>query len=103
MEYNKLVRDNIPSSIEAKGEKVYTHIADDQEYEQALYKKLIEEAREFKAKPSAEEMADLQEVLTALAEFKKISAEEVTKAKLDKAEKKGGFSKRIILERTEIV
>lgn len=101
MEYNKLVRDNIPDIISAKGEKVFSHIADQAEYELALYKKLIEETREFKAQPSAEEMADIMEVLSALAVFHTISEEDVIKAKKEKLEKRGGFSKRIILDKTE--
>jgi predicted house-cleaning noncanonical NTP pyrophosphatase (MazG superfamily) len=43
MEFNKLVRDNIPEIIKKDGREPITHIAEDKEYEEALSRKLNEE------------------------------------------------------------
>ena len=100
-EYNKLVRDNIPEIIEKDGEKPITHIAEDEEYEKALMEKLQEEVNEFLTEPSKKEMADVLEVLYAIAKLKGFDLDEVEKVRQERAEKRGGFNKRIILERTE--
>ena len=101
IEYNKLVRDKIPEIITQGGMKAITHIADEKEYEEALYQKLGEEVKEFQEKPSAEELADILEVVYAICDWKKIDRDELEKLRQEKAEKRGGFSKRIILEKTE--
>jgi len=100
-EYNKLVRDNIPEIIEKDGEKPITHIAEDEEYEKALMEKLQEEVNEFLTEPSKKEMADVLEVLYAIAKLKGFDLDEVEKVRQERTEKRGGFEKKIILERTE--
>ncbi len=101
MEYRKLVRDLIPEIILRKGDKVTSHIADDLEYREALFKKIAEEVAECAAKPSAEEMADILEVLRALANYYGINWETVEDTRLQKAKERGGFTKRIILDSSE--
>ena len=64
-------------------------------------KKLQEEVGEFLAEPSKKEMADVLEVLYAIAKLKGFDLDEVEKVRQERAEKRGGFNKRIILERTE--
>ncbi|MFH0779724.1 MAG: nucleoside triphosphate pyrophosphohydrolase [Parcubacteria group bacterium] len=101
MEYNKLVRDNIPQIIESKGEKAITRIAGEKEYEEALANKLHEEVSEFLSKPSVEEAADVLEVLRAICELKGVDLAALEETRRKKAEERGGFQKRIILDRTE--
>jgi predicted house-cleaning noncanonical NTP pyrophosphatase (MazG superfamily) len=98
MKYNKLVRDKIPEYIESKGETAIFHIANEKEYWEKLKEKLQEEVAEFNEDENAEELADIFEVLEAIVDYKKFSREEIEKIKIDKAEKKGKFKERIILD-----
>lgn len=101
MIYNKLVRDKIPEIIKNSDERPITHIADDNEYEQALFIKLQEEVDEFLENTSVEEAADIFEVLRAICSLKKIDISQLELVRQQKAEKRGGFKERIILERTD--
>ena len=92
------MRDRVIEKKVSEGEKPAYHIASDEEYWQMLKLKLREEAAEFAAMEKQEELADVLEVMHAIAEFKKISFEEIEKTRLEKKNEKGGFSKKIILE-----
>lgn len=98
MKYNKLVRDKIPEYIKSKGEVPITHIANDKEYWEKLKEKLLEEIDEFQKDENAEEFADILEVLDAIADYKKFNREEIERMKARKAEERGKFKDRIILE-----
>ncbi|OGD31687.1 hypothetical protein A3C91_03035 [Candidatus Azambacteria bacterium RIFCSPHIGHO2_02_FULL_52_12] len=98
MKYNKLVRDNIPEIIKAKGEVPVTHIADDAEYWQKLKEKLQEEVDEFLKDETIGEIADILEVLDAISDYKGFNKHEVEEVKERKANERGKFSKRIILD-----
>jgi predicted house-cleaning noncanonical NTP pyrophosphatase (MazG superfamily) len=99
VDYNKLVRDNIPEIILNENKVPYTHIADEKEYFDLLKKKLKEEVEEFIEEASEEELADIEEVLEAL--YKIYDKEKVLEIKKKKAEKRGKFEKRIVLEKVE--
>jgi predicted house-cleaning noncanonical NTP pyrophosphatase (MazG superfamily) len=98
--YNKLVRDKIPEIIRANGEMPVTRILDDKEYLQELVRKLDEEVAEFKSDMSLEELADIQEVVLALADTI-ANREELEKVRVEKAKARGRFHEKIFLEKTE--
>jgi predicted house-cleaning noncanonical NTP pyrophosphatase (MazG superfamily) len=101
MKFNKLVRDKIPGIIKNNGEFPKIHIADKAEYWKKLLEKLSEEVKEFKQAGSIEELADIQEVLDAIIEFKKFNKSKISSVKSDKAKRRGKFKKRIILDETK--
>ena len=102
-EYPKLVRDNIPEIVEKlKGKKVKTRILeDDKEYLQYLLHKVEEEANELANTTDKEhlieEMSDVTELLDTILEFSGLDWETVKKVQKEKAEKRGGFRKRILM------
>ncbi len=96
-EYQKLVRDRIPQMIEAAGEKPYIRILDDAEYLLRLESKLDEEVAEFHRDRNPEELADILEVVLALAETLGCSREELIRLFRNKHEARGGFENRIFL------
>jgi predicted house-cleaning noncanonical NTP pyrophosphatase (MazG superfamily) len=103
-EYNKLVRDKIPEFLMEKGDLFKTHIADDDEFRVKLNEKLIEESHEFlgaKTEEEAkEEMADIFEVIDTILALRGWSREDIQHIQGKKHEDRGGFIKRIILERS---
>lgn len=98
MKYNKLVRDKIPEYIEQKGESVTYHIAEQEEYWELLKAKLLEEFAEFTEDESIEEFVDVLEVLEAIKAYKKSADNDIQQVKQEKVDKKGGFSKGVILD-----
>ena len=66
-QYNKLVRDKIPKIIEDSGKSATIRILSDSEYVNALETKLDEEVGEYHRDKSVEELADILEVIYALA------------------------------------
>ncbi|MFA4999385.1 MAG: nucleoside triphosphate pyrophosphohydrolase [Parcubacteria group bacterium] len=98
MKYNKLVRDKIPEYIRGKGGTPITHIADDKEYWEKLKEKLLEEIKEFSENEVMEEMADIQEVINAMCDYKNFEKESIEIVRRKKVEERGSFEKRIILE-----
>lgn len=99
--HNKLVRDRIPEIIEASGKKCTTRILDDAAYIAALDAKLTEELAEYHADGSMEELADLLEVMMAVAVARGHDFAEVEALRQRKAEQRGGFLQRIWLESVE--
>lgn len=102
--YNKLVRDNIPEIIEKDGEIPIVRVLGDYEFRIELERKLQEEYIEFlTAKDKAnrlEEIADMFEVLSDLIQLEDSDLPSVLSIMDKKREKRGGFSKRLFLEKT---
>ena len=59
MKYNKLVRDRIPELIEESGRKQISRTLNEDEYEQALMDKIVEEIEEYRVSKNEEEIADI--------------------------------------------
>lgn len=98
MKYDKLIRDKIPQILKDKGIPFITHIATDVEYEQKLKDKLQEEVDEFLEDLNKEELADILEVIYALCDFYKFDKNKVEEIRKKKAEKRGTFKDKIILD-----
>jgi predicted house-cleaning noncanonical NTP pyrophosphatase (MazG superfamily) len=99
--YNKLVRDKIPEIITADGKQANIRILSNNEYREELIKKLQEEAKELAESPSAEELADIKELVIAIREALGLRAGELEEVRRQKAAKNGRFKKRIFLESVE--
>lgn len=97
--HNKLVRDKIPEIITSAGKQAVTRVLSNEEYLTELDRKLNEECTEYQSDKSIEEMADMLEVLYAIAAARGYSVEELERVREAKAEKRGGFSDRIFLEK----
>ena len=95
MIYNKLVRDRIPDIIRASGKEPVIRTLDDGEYFRCLNEKLDEEVAEFHADRTVEELADILEVVYALAEAHGCSREQLQQIFDAKHTARGGFKKRI--------
>ena len=99
--HNKLVRDRIPEIIEKSGKKAITRTLTQEEYLSELDRKLNEECAEYQADKSLEELADMLEVMYAIADARGYSVAELEQVRAEKAEKRGRFADRIYLEYVE--
>jgi len=95
----KLIRDNLPAMMREMGLRVFERRLEDRDYDLALRAKLLEEASEAHAAMTrdeiAGELADLQEVILALAAFHGLTPEEVEAVRLEKRRERGGFDDRV--------
>ncbi|MBD1222142.1 nucleoside triphosphate pyrophosphohydrolase [Virgibacillus halodenitrificans] len=103
--YHKLVRDRIPEIIQSTGKELKTEILNDARYIEELKKKLTEEVTEYQEATSdeeaLEELADVLELMHALAKQHGATIDEVEKIRKDKAEKRGAFNEKIYLIEVE--
>ena len=84
--YNKLVRDHIPAIIESTGASCETEILSDPDYLRLLDAKLDEE------------LADLLEVICACAKARGYTVAELESVRAEKAARRGGFDRKILLK-----
>ena len=98
--YNKLVRDNIPNIIAKDGNKICViERLTDEEVMKYLYDKLLEEANEVVQDRNIEELADVLEVVFAIAnKYGYTEEEDVLEVMDKKREERGGFNENIILK-----
>ena len=96
--FNKLVRDRIPEIITASGKTCTTEILSEKNYLCMLDAKLDEELAEFHKEQNLEELADLLEVLRAVAIARGYTLNELERVRAEKAKKRGSFEKRILLK-----
>ena len=99
-EFYKLVRDNIPDIIKQNNEEPITRILDDKEYLDQLNIKLTDEVKEYLDSGEIEELADIMEVILAIAKSKDVSYEQLEAIRKEKVLKRGAFDKKIFLEKT---
>jgi len=101
--YNKLVRDNIPEIIINNNGEPFTRILTDKEYKIELEKKLYEEYQEvlnaIDSNNRIEELADMLEIIISLANIENKTLEDVIEVAKTKRLKRGGFDKKIYLEK----
>ena len=101
--YNKLVRDNIPNIIRNNGSEPITRILNDEEYKTELEKKLYEEYNEvlsaIESNDRIEELADMLEIISALAKLENKTLNDVIEVANNKSNKRGGFEEKIFLEK----
>lgn len=98
IKHNKLVRDHIPEIIKADGKTCVTEILPDERYQEMLDAKLTEELSEYQESKPLEELADLLEVMRAVVKARGWTWEQLEQVRADKAAKRGGFEKRILLK-----
>ena len=96
--YNKLVRDRIPEIIKSSGKSCTTEILSAEDYLRMIDAKLDEELAEYHKDQNIEELADLLEVIWAAAIARGYTIEELERVRAEKAAKRGGFEKRILLK-----
>jgi predicted house-cleaning noncanonical NTP pyrophosphatase (MazG superfamily) len=95
----KLVRDRVPEIIRASGAEPITYRAESAEYRRRLHDKLLEEVDEFLTADGAtavEELADILEVVYALAADLGTTKEHLETTRAAKAIERGTFTDRVI-------
>lgn len=101
----KLWRDKIIEIVEADGSKVHWRYLDDQEFDQQLRNKLLEEAEEVRNTQSKNELinelADLYEVIDTLIATNNITKEEIITEQMKKQDLRGGFDGRKFVEMSQ--
>lgn len=99
----KLVRDNIPQMIVDEDRKRVTFRSlSEEEFKDALHDKLDEEVAEFHKSGDIEELADIMEVINALAGIiDGTTIMDVEALRCRKRAHNGGFDKRYFLEKVE--
>ncbi len=104
-QYDKLVRDRIPAIIEKEGKRLTITTLEESEYLAQLDRKLEEELAEYLTsrdiQSQVEELADMLEVVYAIAEAKGITVQELEAVRRKKAERKGAFKDKIFLRWVE--
>ncbi|NDU72812.1 hypothetical protein GWI34_09245 [Actinomadura sp. DSM 109109] len=93
----KLVRDRIPQIIRDAGRTPETRVAAPGERAALLRNKLYEEAGEYVATDDPAELADLLEVVHALAALHGLTPEQLEEQRAAKATGRGTFSDFLVL------
>ena len=101
MTYNKLIRDKIPEMIEQNGGKAVIRQLSHEEFVRFLEMKLDEEVGEYHRDKTVEELADILEVVYALASLHGCTKEKLLAIYDEKHEKRGGFERRLLLIESE--
>jgi predicted house-cleaning noncanonical NTP pyrophosphatase (MazG superfamily) len=101
MIYNKAVRDKIPELIKESGSTCNVKTLSNDEFLDALERKLVEEIKEYQQSKSIEELADIMEVIFRISNLKGTSVEKLEEIRKEKTNKRGAFEKNLFLIDTE--
>lgn len=105
IQYNKLIRDKIPEIIAQDNAIPKVSILSPERFREELNRKILEEAQELKEAQSREdvinELADIKEILLAIAVSEGIDWEEVEQKRKTKLAKRGGFENKLFLEEVQ--
>ena len=100
-QYNKLVRDHVPGTLRASGHKVATRTLPPTEMLKALRAKIDEEVAEYDAalddEHAALELADLIEVVMAIARRRGFTEAAIQRLREAKAAQRGTFERALFL------
>jgi len=99
--YQKLVRDRIPEIIEETGKEFSVCQVKGDRLRDYAMKKLQEEVQEFVEEPSAEEAADIMEILNFICHRLGIRQKSIEAERLSKGATRGTFEMGYILEWVE--
>ncbi len=102
--YNKLIRDRIPEIIEKTNHTYKVTLIPEDEFDNSLREKLVEEAQEAFTSDNESlitELADIQEIILGLMKLHEIMPEELESVRLFRLQERGGFEKRLKLLWTE--
>ena len=97
----KLIRDRIPELMRARGEEPGVQTINGERLFNALIAKLVEESEELRSAATADqiqELADMLEVIRALASHIGIDLQDLENVTASKREERGGFTKGLWLE-----
>ncbi len=83
--------------MRSKGEEPIIKTLNDEEYQQELHKKLKEEVAEYLESQEPIELADILEVVFALADLHKISKNDLMRLYQEKHNQRGGFRDKVFL------
>ena len=97
----RLVRDNVPHLMRRRGEHPIVRTAEPYEYAGLLRAKLVEEVEEFLDSDDPHELADVMEVLLALAQMLGCDGDDIERMRSEKAVQNGGFANRLVLSGTD--
>ena len=94
----RLVRDKIPEIMEKQGKKAHFRQAGNDEKEELVKKKFFEEIEEYFYSKEKEELADILELVHAVAEKEGIDFSELERLRAEKTRERGSFKKWLVLE-----
>jgi predicted house-cleaning noncanonical NTP pyrophosphatase (MazG superfamily) len=93
----KLVRDHIPALLEPRRRSTCYRLADSQEKRSLLMRKIDEEVDEYRLSGDPRELADLVEVVHALAQLDGWTPEQLERERARKAAERGAFDDAWVL------
>ncbi len=100
---NKLIRDQVPSSIIKQGRTPNLRTLNNEEFQKEIFNKLIDEANEVIESQNnldhlPEEIADVLEVIDSIIKIKNLDKNQILKIQTEKRNKWGSFDQKVWLK-----